>query len=954
MAQILQHHYLGKSTLIAILLLLGIVSWLFPEPASALRNKTSANRECSICHIMWLDDFKREDVTPLIPFDPLPVEKTGKQDVVSTDRMCFSCHDGFVLDSRFLWKKNRHNHPVGVIPTDDVTIPTSQGKTVFPMNEDGKLYCGSCHTAHAQDWDADNTTLFMRMDNSNSNICTACHLNRVDGLKKGNHPIHKELKELPPSLLEAGSKFSDKNEVICQSCHLAHGSEQIKMLARPNQNSDLCSSCHLKQAQVRNTKHNMSIMAPNSKNTRGRVVTDFGPCSACHIPHKARGTVLLWSRPISVDKDQGSAYCLSCHKAGGIAREKTIDANSHPVNVPIKKVGIIADKDAWVSSVNNKAAPKNIVKLPLFDERGKKMEQGGNVTCISCHDPHQWSPDHGKSVRSDDIRKIEGDGSNSFLRIANTEDSALCTNCHRSQATVAYSRHNLGITAPKEKNRDGMSVSRSGVCSGCHLPHNGESTKLWAKKVSKNSKTVSAKCNSCHAKGKVAKNKVTGKNSHPLQVNLEKIGATTDLPLFTRDGKRHKNHGLVDCATCHDPHQWDPANPIAKSGRNPKIEGDGSNSFLRIANTKDSALCTNCHRSQATVAYSRHNLSITAPKEKNGDGMNVSRSGVCSACHLPHNGESTKLWAKKVTKNSKTVSAKCNSCHAKGKVAKNKTTGKNSHPLQVNLKKIGATTNLPLFTKDGKRDDKKGLIDCSTCHDPHQWDPVNPKAKSGRNPKVDGDGSNSFLRIANTKDIALCASCHKKQMAVIGTDHDLSVTVRNATNTLDQTVKQSGVCGQCHTVHNASQSQRLWVQKVGEGKHNAEKLCTGCHSKVGVARDKVPLELTHPPKILSANKGRLRQSDGRRVMPPLFSPDGKPAEVGVISCSTCHDPHQWNANNSKRGSGKNLEGDVSNSFLRHSSTEYFICSDCHAEDSLYRYKYFHWAKSRPEINIEDL
>jgi hypothetical protein len=105
---------------------------------------------------------------------------------------------------------------------------------------------------------------------------------------------------------------------------------------------------------------------------------------------------------------------------------------------------------------------------------------------------------------------------------------------------------------------------------------------------------------------------------------------------------------------------------------------------------------------------------------------------------------------------------------------------------------------------------------------------------------------------------------------------------------------------------------------------------------------------------LSANKGRLRLKDKRKVKTPLFDLDGKSAEAGVISCPTCHDPHQWNANKTGKGSGKNLEGDVRNSFLRHSSTEYFICADCHAEDSLYRYKYFHWPKSRPEIDIEDL
>ncbi len=74
---------------------------LLPPPASATR-LPSANRECATCHIMWLTEFKRKNVTPLIPFDPQPTVDTGKQDVVSTERMCFSCHDGFVLDSRFL------------------------------------------------------------------------------------------------------------------------------------------------------------------------------------------------------------------------------------------------------------------------------------------------------------------------------------------------------------------------------------------------------------------------------------------------------------------------------------------------------------------------------------------------------------------------------------------------------------------------------------------------------------------------------------------------------------------------------------------------------------------------------------------------------------------------------------------------------------------------------------
>ncbi len=778
-----QTHNWKKELFIGFILFAGLCSWLFPEDASALRRKTSTNRECAICHIMWLEEFKRQDVKPLVPYDPLPREKTGKQDVASTEQMCFSCHDGFVLDSRFKWKKNRYNHPVGVKPSDDVTIPTAEGKTVFPMNEDGKIYCGTCHSAHGIDWKEKDTTLFLRIDNRNSNMCTACHLNRVTGPKEGNHPVNKKLKKLPAALVKAGSLFSNKNEVICQSCHLAHGSEQKKMLARPNHNSDLCSSCHVQQARVRQTKHNLTILAPSAKNERGDVASESGPCSACHVPHKANAPK-LWARPVSVNQDRGSAYCLSCHKEKGVARKKSINKHSHPVDVPLRRAGIIAKRDGWISQVKNRAAPKKIVKLPLFDKAGGRVSVGGNVTCMTCHDPHLWSPDHGQTPARD-LRKLEGDGSNSFLRIANNSDSTLCKNCHREQAAVAWSKHNLQISAPDQKNKDGMTVSESGVCSACHVPHNGKGENMWARKIGKKGKGVMTLC----------------------------IG-----------------------------------------------------------------------------------------------------------------------------------------CHAKDSMAENRTTGKHSHPVHVSLKKSGLTTDLPLFTKHARRDDKYGRVDCASCHNPHQWDPGNAIASSGRDPDTDGDASNSFLRIRASGKARLCVNCHKDQAGLIGTDHDLSVTARNGLNAREQTVRQSGPCGQCHAVHHAELSRRLWVQKAGSSGNRTEKLCTGCHSRQGVGRKKVPAELDHPPRVLSVNKGRLREGDRNRQQVPVFTEQGKSDDVGMISCLTCHDPHQWNASSQKAGTGKNLEGDVRNSFLRHTGTEYFLCADCHGEDSLYRYKYFHWSKSRSDKN----
>ena len=178
-----------------------------PLPDAFALDPISPNRECSTCHIMWLTEFRRDDVTPLIPYEPRPTVSSGQQDVVSTERMCFSCHDGFVLDSRMLWAERGHAHPVGVVPTDEVVIPTSRGKDVFPLNDDGRLYCGSCHTAHGVEWRKGEATLFLRMKNVDSSLCIACHLERSTGADEGNHPIHRDLPELPDQLEVAGAQL---------------------------------------------------------------------------------------------------------------------------------------------------------------------------------------------------------------------------------------------------------------------------------------------------------------------------------------------------------------------------------------------------------------------------------------------------------------------------------------------------------------------------------------------------------------------------------------------------------------------------------------------------------------------------------------------------------------------------------------------------------------------------
>ena len=88
--------------------------------------------------------------------------------------------------------------------------------------------------------------------------------------------------------------------------------------------------------------------------------------------------------------------------------------------------------------------------------------------------------------------------------------------------------------------------------------------------------------------------------------------------------------------------------------------------------------------------------------------------------------------------------------------------------------------------------------------------------------------------------------------------------------------------------------------------------------------------------------GSLRGMDKQGIPHlPVFSESGEPVNIGYITCQTCHNVHQWRADNQSEGPGINQEGDVFSSFLRMETTEGILCAECHGQDSIVRYKYFH-------------
>jgi hypothetical protein len=317
------------------------------------------------------------------------------------------------------------------------------------------------------------------------------------------------------------------------------------------------------------------------------------------------------------------------------------------------------------------------------------------------------------------------------------------------------------------------------------------------------------------------------------------------------------------------------------------------------------------------------------------------------------------MWAREGNFDEQDLATLCKNCHNKEGVAKDKTPGKHSHPIGISIEKAGievtgkgwladvagkkniTKSKLPLYNAQGKKlSHGSGNVACATCHDPHVWSPTQAGKKSD-NSDEEGDATNSFLRIPAAPDGALCVTCHRAKATVRKTDHDLSITVPQATNLSGETVAESGVCGQCHAVHNAVQDFALWGRPPGQAVSAPEVLCRSCHLPGEIAQKKVPEKATHPLYVM-AWEGELRDPDNKGITHlPVFADSGKRDTIGFITCPTCHNVHQWRSAKAEPGPGVNEEGDVFSSFLRTRSTQGVLCADCHGADAIFRYKYFH-------------
>jgi predicted CXXCH cytochrome family protein len=783
-------------------LLLAIIT-----PAAAVEPPTNPNsaKGCAICHYRWIDTFFIEGKgSELVEY--------ASEKVVATPEMCFSCHDGSVKDSRARMINGR-GHKTNMAPPANMNIPK-----VFPLDEGGKVQCATCHTAHGVPSGQDShDTIFMRISNKDSAMCIKCHPDKNGGIKTGNHPIDPAKRPIPRKLMNRGAITSDeKNLIICETCHTAHGSPFESLLIDGAGNSALCLDCHddkhlFRPDGKRNAVHVINVTPqkakiPSSLIENGAKLGYNGTitCQTCHKIHNNR----LKNPLLLIKKDEKSILCLTCHSdkqsvistkhnliqsapreknlEGKTAKEAGVCSACHLPHRPARKLtgekdfstqlcmschgkGNVAGKKDFTGSAhplnvnpfNNEYThsgvtvvdvDKNKLMLPLFNKYGVQ-DKNGKMTCSTCHNPHE------SRTNSTDItatKPVKEHQDKYFLR---KQAPNICVECHSKKFSIANSKHDLFEVAPESKNILNQTPFESGLCGSCHAVHGGNTSFMWAREITvKNGSVPENLCMSCHNEKGISKKKINLSASHAVNISPVEKGLKTTLPLFQKNGKISKN-GAITCGTCHDPHERFPIK--SKSGPQVSSKGRSTNFFLRIQAAPKSDLCVNCHLDKADVLYSDHNLQITAPTVKNALGMTPYESGVCGVCHMMHNSSGKiDLWAMTQGKGSNVMERMCNSCHSKNGAAAEKVPEISSHPDTLFVSVWESTKEeeqpFPFFDKKTGKFSAVGNISCPSCHDVHHW--AANSIHTGVQKNIEGNALTSFLR-PRVPD-RVCKQCH--------------------------------------------------------------------------------------------------------------------------------------------------------------------------------------------------
>jgi len=880
--------------------------------------------------------------------------------------MCLSCHDGSVVDSRFkVWSTSHHT--TDSAPSPAVTIPTD----TFPLDEQGRMTCATCHTAHAVPDSSDlKTVIFLRQPNIDSSLCLACHPDHA-AKNAFQHPLGRADKPVPQAILDAGGKTSaDGHVVFCQTCHEPHGATNAWMLVLPP--SKLCIACHTEKAPetkpaagapVHSIGHTYPGFQPPATLLEEKAT--FGPngelgCLSCHRLHDASG-----ARPLLIRKNEDSSLCIECHKE----KEKVVNSRhdlrlSSPqtVNASGRKpsasgpCGSCHRIHGWARDVPETNRPHSSGCMechnlggpgsrnrPYIDAHavGTALSEDmstilpldlatGSIGCLTCHDPHY--------PRVSEIGVEEADSQvpapRSFLR---QEGSQLCVLCHDKIGQSQRAPHDPAKFASEVREELRLHPS-VGPCRVCHTTHNAQGPHLWTQTPAATSDDlVPDLCGACHQDKLGVRNSVhdPGTNEWASEIGFTSRGSCLDChPVHGKNEKDSIWASLADrdtpeqtCENCHRPGGPGKVMETPHMGESIAENFDDLPVGLKLSDDRR-ILCTTCHDIHQQPQSSKllrativdlcglcHQDKLDVQDSVHDPGANewanklgfVSQ-GSCVDCHRIHGpARQGGIWD--FIPNQNTQSQLCQTCHRAG------APGKPVETPHVGKALANDSEHLPLS------DDRRIL--CTSCHDIHQ--------------KTQG----AKLR-ASRQDSSLCVACHSQFGGLLDTRHDLRISASAVRNVRGETAGESGPCGSCHTVHRTSRGGGFWAQGSISRRDFGRTLCTCCHREGQCGAKHIPTHTDHPDVPLLN-----RTQPGEAGHMPTFDVRGEPSPQGVISCLTCHEPHTAPSTlQAKTGASERR-----NKFLRPAEHRQ-LCADCHGIEALWRFLYYHKDQRNPHPKRE--
>lgn len=345
------------------------------------------------------------------------------------------------------------------------------------------------------------------------------------------------------------------------------------------------------------------------------------------------------------------------------------------------------------------------------------------------------------------------------------------------------------------------------------------------------------------------------------------------------DGTHWGDENTVECMTCHPIH--------------------GEKNVELVEGKNRTALCSACHADQFAISLTDHDLTVSHPYETTANGLTFREQDICASCHVTHAGEGKYMWALEIEEK-RSLNAYCLECHSNDGLASAKSFQHEGHPVNGKVMR-NAIPELAIQAGDE--------LKCVSCHDPHRWEHQGKRNLTSAN--EEGTEQTSFLRLPDDDEGTLCATCHAEQQAITQSDH--SVKREGFQLYFKEVGESQGQCSACHSTHTAG----FALATPNTNNDVVAGLCESCHSENSPATTVGHAD--HPMGMTFNSASDLPGMVGHQER--------------LLSCNTCHDPHNWGTVKSASPTA-NLAGDDENSFLRVSNfPEPGLCLDCHAEQA---------------------